>query len=150
MNLYAQHWVAVNPLTIDGDAVSWYRHGNCAYLAWTIHITYGWPLVLLYGHPASGSPDSGTAQWFHAGVRAPDGRFVDITGPAYSDAEVAADWVEEFPYLRRAVFRECTPEEFCREVGALEWPWENEYGEVDRLVTVGFAEQVVGSVIPKP
>jgi hypothetical protein len=107
VNLYTQHWVEVRPGVIDPWAVQWYRHGNCALLAITLHDLTGWPLLLLDADPQG---------WVHAAVRAPDGRVLDIGGP--DGAEDLAGYFRDFaPQLGPLTWRQVDRAGFMAEVG---------------------------------
>lgn len=107
VNLRTQHWVEATPGVIDGQAHDWYRHGNCALLAITLHDLTGWPLLLLDADPQG---------WVHAAVRAPDGRLLDIGGP--DTAEDLAGYFRDFaPQLGPLTWRTVDRAGFMAEVG---------------------------------
>lgn len=80
VNVTTMHWVEVELRVINADAVSWFRYGNCAILAYELHQLTGWPLLTIH------APDA-DEPFIHAAVRAPNGARFDITGPEQTVGE---------------------------------------------------------------
>jgi hypothetical protein len=55
-----------------------YMNGHCFRLALALHEKTGWPIV---GVRAYGAADSSFSLIDHAGVKMPDGRYLDVRGP---------------------------------------------------------------------
>jgi hypothetical protein len=60
------------PFSFGDDAVEAFTTADCGYLAIAINAASGLPMVTI----SDDEPDS----WYHAGVRLPDGRILDIEG----------------------------------------------------------------------
>lgn len=63
--------------------------GWCGELAVAMHDATGWPIVLVCDEDGE-TPDA-LPIWLHAGVRTPDGLFLDVTG-AHDDETVIKAW----------------------------------------------------------
>jgi hypothetical protein len=87
LQVHTPHWRELTPGVIDGEAVAYFGYGACALLAVELHRITGWApaVVCVDDHTRDGGG------WVHAGVLAPDGRFVDIHG-ARDRQRVVADW----------------------------------------------------------
>lgn len=97
---------------ITDDEEHRYTADRCGYLAVALHERTGWPLVVFadgYDHD-SPPPHPG---WVHAGVLAPDGRFLDVNGPVdwSSHWDKWVEYVDED--LDEATVEEIDPELFA-------------------------------------
>ena len=72
----------------DGD-VDEFTTGMCGVLAVALHDATGWPIMLVVDE--AGRTDEGLPWWVHAGVRTPEGGFLDVKG-VNDFADVLSDW----------------------------------------------------------
>lgn len=87
INAWASHWVEINIHVINGEAISWLKFGNCAALAWEIHVLTGLPLAVVMIEP-----DEIVGQnWAHVAVKTPEGLYLDIEG-LHSEDELLGEW----------------------------------------------------------
>ena len=90
VNVTNGHWCELELRVIDAEAISWFRHGNCAALALALHDLTGWPLTLV---ARNADPDLLADTWMHVLVRYPDGRYLDITG-THTETDIQRDWAQ--------------------------------------------------------
>lgn len=152
VNVYASHWRDLELRVIDQDAINWFRHGNCAALAWELHVLTGFPLVAV----EVVGPDTVGTRWMHAGVEMPDGRVLDIFGvrdveevvtfwQAYSTSELQATRLDPTDPAERMYFNDLVGRSPVDDVTTL---LDETYPPLEREVIRDFARFLATAHLP--
>lgn len=85
VNAWASNWSEINIHVIDGEAMRWLKHGNCAALAWELHVLTGLPLTIVMLNEES------EQNWAHVVLQLDDDKYLDIEG-VMSKSAMLNEW----------------------------------------------------------